>query len=227
MIPVMVWGTLIMQKRYKGPDYLWAVLVTVGCSVFVLHPADGDISPYNKGRESTVWGVSLMVGYLGFDGFTSTFQDKLFKGYNMEIHNQIFYTTLCSCVLSLTGLLLQGQLMAAADFIYRHNDCFYDIALLSTVATASQFFISYTIRTFGALTFATIMTTRQLLSILLSCLWFAHPLSPLQWVGAVIVFGSLYAKTFIRRNTQKPSPAPVDVELENKESAPLKGNPQV
>lgn len=38
-----------------------------------------------------------------FDGFTSTFQDKLFKGYNMEIHNQIFYTTVCSCVLSLTG----------------------------------------------------------------------------------------------------------------------------
>lgn len=38
-----------------------------------------------------------------FDGFTSTFQDKLFKGYDMEIHNQIFYTTLCSCVLSLSG----------------------------------------------------------------------------------------------------------------------------
>ena len=38
-----------------------------------------------------------------FDGFTSTFQDKLFKGYDMEIHNQIFYTTTCSCLLSLTG----------------------------------------------------------------------------------------------------------------------------
>lgn len=222
MIPVMVWGTLIMQKRYKRLDYLWAVLVTMGCSVFILFPSDGDISPYNRGRESTVWGVSLMVGYLGFDGFTSTFQDKLFRGYNMEIHNQIFYTTLCSCVLSLTGLVLQGQLLAAADFLYRHNDCLYDIALLSTVATASQFFISYTIRTFGALTFATIMTTRQLLSILLSCLWFAHPLSPLQWVGAVIVFGSLYSKSLFR-GTQKPLPAPVD--MEDKESAPLKGNP--
>jgi len=33
--------------------------------------------------------------------------------------------------------------------------------VLFQVATASQFFISYTIRTFGALTFATIMTTRQ------------------------------------------------------------------
>lgn len=41
-----------------------------------------------------------------FDGFTSTFQDKLFKGYDMEIHNQIFYTTSCSCILSLIGKLL-------------------------------------------------------------------------------------------------------------------------
>ncbi|KMT05325.1 hypothetical protein BVRB_7g174600 [Beta vulgaris subsp. vulgaris] len=222
MIPVMVWGTLIMQKRYKGLDYMWAVLVTIGCSVFILYPAGDDISPYKNGKESTVWGMSLMLGYLGFDGFTSTFQDKLFKGYNMEIHNQIFYTTVCSCVLSLTGLVLQGQLLSAVDFIYRHSDCLYDIALLSTVATASQFFISYTIRTFGALTFATVMTTRQLISILFSCLWFTHPLSPLQWVGAVIVFGSLYAKTFLRSNTQKPPP-PADVE--DKELNPLKGNP--
>ncbi|KAL9268912.1 UDP-galactose/UDP-glucose transporter 5B-like protein [Drosera capensis] len=38
MIPVMVWGTFIMQKKYKGLDYLWAVLVTIGCSVFILYP---------------------------------------------------------------------------------------------------------------------------------------------------------------------------------------------
>uniref|UniRef100_K7M9I0 Uncharacterized protein n=1 Tax=Glycine max TaxID=3847 RepID=K7M9I0_SOYBN len=102
-IPVMVWGALIMQKRYQGPDYLLAFLITLGCSVFILYPAGADMSPYSRGRENTVWGVLLMVGYLGFDGFTSTFQDKLFRGYDMEIHNQIFYTTLCSCILSLTG----------------------------------------------------------------------------------------------------------------------------
>jgi adenosine 3'-phospho 5'-phosphosulfate transporter B2 len=42
-------------------------------------------------------------------------------------------------------------------------------------------FISYTIKTFGALIFATIMTTRQFLSILLSCFLFLHPLSFGQW----------------------------------------------
>ncbi|KAL5764263.1 hypothetical protein ACOSP7_016617 [Xanthoceras sorbifolium] len=225
MIPVMIWGTFIMQKVYKGSDYMLAFLVTLGCSVFILFPAGEDISPYSRGRENTVWGVSLMVGYLGFDGFTSTFQDKLFKGYDMVIHNQIFYTALSSCVLSLTGLILQGQLLPAIDFVYRHNDCFVDIALLSTVATTSQFFISYTIRTFGALTFATIMTTRQLASIMLSCVWFSHPLSWEQWIGAVIVFGSLYAKSFMRNAPAKPPPLELPMEnLPKGASSPVRGN---
>ncbi|XP_073151487.1 UDP-galactose/UDP-glucose transporter 5-like [Henckelia pumila] len=205
MIPVMIWGTVIMQKTYSGRDYLFALLVTLGCSIFILYPTTGDISLYSQGRESTVWGVSLMLGYLGFDGFTSTFQDKLFRGYDMEIHNQIFYTTLCSCMLSFIGLILQGNLLMAIDFVSRHNDCFIDIAILSTVATISQFFISYTIRNFGALTFATIMTTRQLVSILLSCIWFAHPLSPEQVVGAAIVFGSIYSKTFFKSKQSSPN----------------------
>ncbi|KAB1226044.1 UDP-galactose/UDP-glucose transporter 5B [Morella rubra] len=222
MIPVMVWSTLIMQKKYKGHDYLLAFLVTLGCSIFILYPAASDINPYSRGRENTVWGVSLMVGYLGFDGFTSTFQDKLFKGYDMEIHNQIFYTTLCSCILSLTGLILQGHLLPAIDFVYRHNDSFFDIALLSTVATISQFFISYTIRNFGALTFATIMTTRQLVSIMLSCVWFAHPLSWEQLIGAVIVFSSLYARSFLRNPAKKTPSSEV---TENGASSPLKENP--
>ncbi|PIN26297.1 UDP-galactose transporter related protein [Handroanthus impetiginosus] len=220
MIPVMIWGTLIMQKTYNGRDYLFAFLVTLGCSIFILFPAGADISPYSRGRESTVWGVSLMIGYLGFDGFTSTFQDKLFKGYDMDIHTQIFYTTVCSCMISFTGLILQGNLLMAIDFVSRHHDCFIDITILSTVATVSQFFISYTIRNFGALAFATIMTTRQLVSILLSCMWFSHPLSSEQLVGAVIVFGTLYSKSFLR---SKPKPLPSE-QTENDASSPPRVN---
>ncbi|KAL0907210.1 hypothetical protein M5K25_025764 [Dendrobium thyrsiflorum] len=215
MIPVMVWSTIIMQKKYNGKDYFFALLVTLGCFLFILYPVSDDINPYQIGRESTLWGVTLMIGYLGFDGFTSTFQDKLFKGYDMEIHNQIFYTTLCSTFLSFCGLVVQGHLLMAIDFMLRHQDCIFDVLLLSTVATASQFFISYTIRTFGALTFATIMTTRQLVSIMLSCFWFSHPLSWEQWFGAVIVFGTLYTKSFLRSNQHSQLPL-VQTNDENK-----------
>jgi adenosine 3'-phospho 5'-phosphosulfate transporter B2 len=29
-----------------------------------------DVSPLHRGRESTVWGVSLMLGYLGYSFFS-------------------------------------------------------------------------------------------------------------------------------------------------------------
>lgn len=38
LVIIQVWGTLIMQKTYKGRDYLLAFLVTLGCSVFILYP---------------------------------------------------------------------------------------------------------------------------------------------------------------------------------------------
>ncbi|CAM6100240.1 unnamed protein product [Calypogeia fissa] len=96
-----------------------------------------------------------------------------------------------------SGLVSQGQWFLAIDFVLRHPECLYDILLLSCAATTSQFFISYTIRTFGALVFATLMTTRQLLSIIISCVLFAHPLTAQQWGAAVVVFGALYSKSYL------------------------------
>lgn len=59
-------------------------------------------------------------------------------------------------------------------------------------ATATQLLITYCIRTYGALLFATVQTTRQFLSILLSCLLFAHTLTVGQAVGTSVVFLALF-----------------------------------
>lgn len=79
--------------------------------------------------------------------------------------------------------------LPARSFITRHPEALASIMALSGAATIGQLFISHTIKTFGALLFATVMTTRQFISILLSCILFAHPLSGGQWVGTVMVFG--------------------------------------
>ena len=42
----------------------------------------------------------------------------------------------------------------------------------------------HTIRQFGALVFAAVMTTRQFLSILVSSIVFGNPLSPGQWCAS-------------------------------------------
>ena len=102
MIPVMIWGAIIMRRSYKPKDYAQAVVITLGTTVFLM---SGDVSSRHnsKNSSSSIWGIGLMLGYLGFDGFTSTFQDKLFKGYQMSVFNQMLYTNTFSAIFSLIG----------------------------------------------------------------------------------------------------------------------------
>ena len=174
-----------------------AAAVTLGCTVFLM---TGEVKSKHAAGNSSLFGLALMLGYLGFDGFTSTFQDKLFKGYQMTIYNQIMYVQAFSAGFSTLGLVTAGQLGPALSFVARHPDALTSIVALSGAATIGQLFISHTIKTYGALVFATVMTTRQFISILLSCLLFAHPLSLGQWAGAVTVFGALYYKTLAKKD---------------------------
>lgn len=225
MIPVMIWGTVIMRKRYNTKDYGVAALVTLGCSVFIM---TGDVTSKHAGSNSSMFGVMLMVGYLAFDGFTSTFQDKLFKGYQMTIFNQIMYVQAFSAGFSTLGLISAGQFGDAISFVMRHPSALGSILTLSAAATIGQLFISHTIKTYGALLFATVMTTRQFISILLSCILFAHPLSMGQWVGTVTVFGALYYKTLSKKveapSAESSAKTVPDAEAGEAEKAPLVDN---
>ena len=149
-----------------------------------------------------------MCGYLGFDGFTSTFQDKLFKGYQMETYNQMLWVNFFSSLVSVVTLFSANQLFPAIAFVMKYPSALLGILSLSVASTTGQLFILFTIKKFGALLFATIMTTRQFLSILLSCILFFHPLTLGQWAGTVMVFGSLYYKSLGGKGHHKSSDGP-------------------
>jgi hypothetical protein len=112
---------LVWEKynHYEWFLLIWEVQVIWSCSVYLKpHFGKNGILNFFQALECMLISTFLRI-YLEkwsiynspiesflccrFDGFTSTFQDKMFRGYDMEIHNQIFYTTLCSCILSLTG----------------------------------------------------------------------------------------------------------------------------
>mmetsp|Transcript_13560 Transcript_13560/g.16297 ORF Transcript_13560/g.16297 Transcript_13560/m.16297 type:complete len:383 (-) Transcript_13560:356-1504(-) len=202
MIPVMIWGSLINKRKYTPKKYGVAAAVTLGTTAFGL---GGSITSKHakKSADTSTYGILLMLGYLGFDGFTSTFQDKLFKGYQMETYNQMLYVNMCSAALSLFGLVTSGALSASIEFVSRHPESLFDMTALSICATCGQLIILYTIREFGALLFATIMTTRQFLSILLSCLIFVHPLTFTQWGATFVIFGALYVEAFGKGEEKK------------------------
>jgi hypothetical protein len=88
--------------RYKKRDYVLAVAITTGLMLFFL---TGPVSSkkQNARSDAVMWGSALMLGYLGFDGFTSTFQDRLFKGYSMSAYNQMLYVNMFSAAVSFCG----------------------------------------------------------------------------------------------------------------------------
>jgi hypothetical protein len=144
-----------------------------------------------------------MVAYLAVDGLTSTWQDHLFKTYNMGICDQVLFTTMFSSCLSFTAAVASGQLVGSIAFISRNPEAVWWILALSVASAVVQLVISFTIKRFGAVVFATIMTTRQFFSVLLSCVYFGTSLARYQWVGVGVVFAALYVKAFHRGRAGK------------------------
>lgn len=101
MFPVMVWGYFILKKRYTIKDVMLAVLITTGCFIFFMTGPTASRVAHDK--NSSMFGILLMMGYLSADGYTSTFQQKMFKGYQMTSYNQVLYVSLCSIALSSFG----------------------------------------------------------------------------------------------------------------------------
>ena len=58
----------------------------------------------------------------------------------------------------------------------------------------AQLFIFYTIKKFGPIVFTIMMTTRQMLSMIVSCFVYGHSLGGGAVLGTVVVFGVLFYK---------------------------------
>merc|ERR1712113_1014358 len=105
MMPVMIMGIIISKKKYGLKDWLIAAGVTGGVTLFLL---TGDIKAKHGARGSSIYGLLLLLAFLGADGFTSTFQEKLFKEHKVSKYNQMLYINSCSAAVSTVSLLLSG-----------------------------------------------------------------------------------------------------------------------
>lgn len=98
MVPVMLIGYFLQKKKYSTTDWGTMGAITFGCFLFL---TTGDISAnHAKSKSDTPLGLLLLITYLFFDGFTSTSQEKLFKGYQMSSNHQMLMVGGCSAVIS-------------------------------------------------------------------------------------------------------------------------------
>jgi adenosine 3'-phospho 5'-phosphosulfate transporter B2 len=199
MVPVMVWGMIVSGKSYKLPDWIISFGVTGGCTLFLL---TGDISSTRAGQSDSVYGLLLLLGYLGADGFTSMFQEKLFSEHKTSKFNQMLYINGTSGMMSLFSLFSLGQINSSIAFCFKHPAFFLDSFFLSLSATAGQFCIYTTIKEFGAVVFAACMNVRQVTNITMSLLYYGHIVTMGQFVGLLMVFGFLFYKVKLSKSKE-------------------------
>jgi adenosine 3'-phospho 5'-phosphosulfate transporter B2 len=217
MMPVMVWSIVISGKKYEAKDWLIAGGVTWGVTQFLL---TGEIKSKHADKGSSVYGLILMGGFLGCDGFTSTFQEKVFKDCKTTKYNQMLYVNAGSAVVSLSSFILSGAAPGTIAFCFRHSDFVVQAMTLSASAVAGQYFIYSQVKEFGALVLAATMNLRQVISIMVSFLLYGHRITFMQILGLVMVFGALFYKTYLgyKGGHEKPKNTPKSAKVEAEEA---------
>ncbi|EEB10955.1 adenosine 3'-phospho 5'-phosphosulfate transporter, putative [Pediculus humanus corporis] len=192
IIPVMMMGKLVSRKKYEYYEYVTAVLISIGMTFFMLG------SKENKAHDNvtTFSGIILLAAYLIFDSFTSNWQGVLFSQFHMSSVQMMCGVNLFSCLFTTVSLIQQGGFIPSIHFMINYHKFMFDCLLLSICSAAGQLFIFYTISNFGAVVFVIIMTIRQGLAILLSCLIYHHNISPLGILGIFLVFISVFLRIY-------------------------------
>uniref|UniRef100_A0A5K3FCH2 Adenosine 3'-phospho 5'-phosphosulfate transporter 1 n=2 Tax=Mesocestoides corti TaxID=53468 RepID=A0A5K3FCH2_MESCO len=201
-IPVMLMGRCLYGRSYKAFEYITTGLIGVGVSTFILS------SPPNRSSAvttSSLSGLLLLCGYIALDSYTSTSQDNLFRTYNMSPLHMMRGVSGWAVVFTVAPLLINRTLAASLQFALAHPTFVVDVGGSAVCSGFGQILIFLTIAEFGAVTFTIIMTIRQCLSILASCLIFGHPINAVGFVGLFITFGAILLRIFWKRlfSTQK------------------------
>eukprot|EP00929_Paragymnodinium_shiwhaense_P036801 TRINITY_DN19690_c0_g1_i1.p1 TRINITY_DN19690_c0_g1~~TRINITY_DN19690_c0_g1_i1.p1 ORF type:complete len:354 (-),score=78.05 TRINITY_DN19690_c0_g1_i1:89-1150(-) len=192
MMPVMVWGMIVSSKVYKTQDWAIAGVVTAGVTGFLM---SGPISDDADTTGSSSYGLMILVVFLALDGFTSTFQEMLFKQHQTSKYNQMLFVNVGSSFISIVTLLLSGSLLPALTFAGAHPAFVTDAGMLSASAVCGQWFIYSQVKEFGALVFAATMNVRQVVSILVSYSAYGHTITLTQAFGLALVFAALFYKS--------------------------------
>lgn len=184
IIPVMLMGKIISRKSYKYYEYVTALMISVGMTMFLWSQGN------NQGRvtSTTMSGVIILISYMISDSFTSNWQDVLFKRYKMSSVQMMCGVNFFSCLFTSVSLLQQGSFSKSILFLIKFSAFFGDCLVLSVCSAVGQLCIFYTIYRFGPVVFVIMMTVRQALAILLSCLIYHHSVSLSGVVGIVLVF---------------------------------------
>jgi adenosine 3'-phospho 5'-phosphosulfate transporter B2 len=204
VIPVMVMGKVLNNTQYPWIEYFDAVIITLGVALFSLAK---DKSPHasvsGSDDSSQLYGLLCLTLYICSDSFTSQWQDRINKSYETSTYQMMFGVNCSAIVITVAAQLVQNELPAVVEFMAANPAAIWNNVITAVTSAAGQMFIFYTIKSFGPVTFTIIMTTRQMISMVISTVLFGHTITRGSLAGAGLVFASLFYQVYRKKNDKK------------------------
>ena len=216
LIPVMLMGYIINRKVYKRIEYIASMCISFGIYIFLQgggqrkhkrsntassssHNVNTGVNLLENNTPSANIGIFLMILYVCFDAFTSNWQSKLFKKHKVSKMQLMIGINFWSALFIFISITTSGEMKEAITLFQNHERVAqYSLFMLCISGALGQFFIYHTIKTFGPLIFSIIMATRQIFSIVLSCIIFQHTLNFYSIFGSTIVFLSIGMRIYYK-----------------------------
>ncbi|XP_065843398.1 adenosine 3'-phospho 5'-phosphosulfate transporter 2-like isoform X2 [Oscarella lobularis] len=169
LIPVMIGGIFIQNKRYGMIDFSAVVCMSAGLVLFTL--ADSSVSPnFDK------TGVVFISSALCADAIIGNVQEKTMKAYSASNTEVVLYSYGIGFIYLLFCLVLNGGLVDAFRAYAKNPLKTYGLAaVFSITGYLGILFVLALVRSFGALLAVTVTTFRKAISIILSFLFFTKP----------------------------------------------------
>ncbi|KAI8426422.1 hypothetical protein MSG28_005265 [Choristoneura fumiferana] len=194
LIPVMIGSIIIMRKRYGFLDYVAAVIMCIGLTMFTL--ADSQTSP-----NFDVIGVAVISLALLCDAIIGNVQEKAMKTFQASNNEVVFYSYGIGCIYlavitGSTGIMVDGFVYCSKNplFIY------WVIFLLSLSGYLGLQAVLTLVRISGATVAVTVTTMRKVLSIIVSFLLFSKPfVFQYVWSGMLVAL-AIYLNHYSKKN---------------------------
>lgn len=214
-ISVMLFGLLIC-KRYTIQRYFFVLIIVVGVVVFQLYepkePKElkDPISSTNMSNVTTetkasdvfpsdyyqTLGISLLCLSLCMDGLLGMIQDKVRIAHKPTSQQMMLSMSAWASAILFVVLIVSGELVQVYHFACRHPELLLHMSYFGLAHALGQVFIYAMISSFGSLPNSVTSTVRKFFSVVCSIIYYNHPSTLFQWLGAVLVFTALLGDAF-------------------------------
>ncbi|CAH1155323.1 unnamed protein product [Phaedon cochleariae] len=184
LIPVLAGGILIQGKRYGPLDFIAAVLMCFGLTLFTL--ADSQVQPNFNTKGITMISLALLC-----DAIIGNVQEKSMKNYGAANAEVVLYSYSLGFLYIFVVMICTGDFVDGLQFFAQNPRKTYGYAFIFSITGYLGIQVVLTlVRTTGAFAAVTVTTCRKAVTIVISFLFFSKPFTfQYLWSGLLVVLG--------------------------------------